>query len=398
MQRELINWIEFVVKFLLCLNVVKFNNLKLDMKYIFPFLFLILVGCNRTVSPVPSDNFMILDSIEYVENFPLSYTLKENVPVEFDIIGVSDLVIQDSLLIISTGGHHLGGFWTFLNLKTGEELGSFLNVGNGPNEFLYPISAEKATYYNLKGNIYAFLYDFYRGKVYRFDITRTLQEHKLNMSEIENGLPKNMFNYIMIDEHKYYCRSINQNETQQERYIWEHGVKRVSPNMEKLNLAKIDQREDFNILSTISGKNSQGTLIVELPVNLNQINLFEIDGDFQKTICLSKKVDNIRSIQNKFKWNRIYTYGGLRTYKHFFAALYINETNKNYQMGFEKHPIIQLFSWEGNPIAEIKLNCNAIVFDIDFVHGFLYVVDDKDEIYKYEINEILSDVYKTICN
>lgn len=362
------------------------------MKYIMFFLVVLLVGCNHSNSPVPSNDYMVLDSIEYVKKFPLSYKLKDKVLAEYDIIGISDLVIQDSLLIISTKGHNLSGFWTFFSLNTDKKLGSFLSVGQGPNEFLRPISAEKATYFKSKGNLEACLYDFYRGKVYRFDITKTLNENKLNIIEIEHRLSKSLFNYVMLDEARYYCRSINGNETQQKRYVWDNGVEKIFPNMEKLNLATIEQGEDFNILSTIVGKNPQGTLIVELPVSLNQINLFEIDGDFNKTICVGEKVDNIEAIQNKFKWNRIYTYGGLRTYEQFFAALYVNETNEIYQLGSDKYPIIQIFSWKGIPLAEIELDCKVVMFDIDFIHKTLYVVDDKDEIYKYAIDDILFDI------
>ena len=43
-------------------------------------------------------------------------------------------------------------------------------------------------------------------------------------------------------------------------------------------------------------------------------------------------------------------------------------------------------------MAEIKLNCNAMMFDIDYINGVLYVVNDKDEITKYAIDKILSDI------
>ncbi len=54
-------------------------------------------------------------------------------------------------------------------------------------------------------------------------------------------------------------------------------------------------------------------------------------------------------------------------------------------------PKIQLFDWNGNPLAEILLDRQATSFDIDFVNGNLYILDGQtEEFYRYDIGNLLA--------
>ena len=62
-------------------------------------------------------------------------------------------------------------------------------------------------------------------------------------------------------------------------------------------------------------------------------------------------------------------------------------------MGRKKEPIIRLFDWEGNPLAEIKLNRFITSFDMDLRNGYLYTMDHQtDEFYQYDIQNILVNI------
>lgn len=334
---------------------------------------------------------MKLDEVLYIKQFPQSFTLSNDIPTAFDIIGMKDFCFYDSLLIVSTVNRE--GLWSFFSMKNNQELGDFLSQGNGPNEFIQAPYVSKARFFCEENHLFAGIEDFQSGKLYKMDIDKSLQNGELSMSMINDSLPAFLFDFVMMDSVTFFCREIENKQTQQTRYIIREGRRETPDNLKKLNYASIQEGEDFNILSTITKCNVKGDLVVEMPIGLNQINLYSINESFGKTICFGDELDNINKIQNTSRWDRIYTYADLRVYDDFFAALYINEKEKEYQIKRTVLPVIQLFRWDGEALAELKLNRYITAFDIDFVNGYLYTLDRvTDEFYRYEIRDVLKKI------
>ncbi|WP_106831121.1 TolB-like 6-bladed beta-propeller domain-containing protein [Parabacteroides pacaensis] len=352
-------------------------------------IFLLGSGCNENSSP--SANYMTLDSVQYVEKFPKSITLFDKLPIKEEIIGLSNFIICDSLLIAYVRDNE--GFWSFYSLNDFKCLGQFLSVGNGPNEFTQPTSVINATFFKEGGQLYAGIYDFYKGKVYKMNIGESLKNKQLSISLINDSIPPTLFNFALIDSTTFFCKKITNDQTQQIRYILKDGKEYTPDYLAKLNQASIHLNEDINILSTIDQLNNELNLMVEIPIGLNQINLYSLKDTWGKIICVGNKLDNIKEIQSISKWERKYTYAYLRVFKKFFAALYFNEEEKQYQIKRTKLPVIQLFDWKGNPLIELKLNSFITSFDIDFINGYLYTFDyQTDELYKYDIKGILTEL------
>lgn len=151
--------------------------------------------------------------------------------------------------------------------------------------------------------------------------------------------------------------------------------------------------QDINILSTITKFNPDRNIVIEMPVILNYINMYSLDGTFTRTLCIGDKVDDIEDIQDKKLWERIYTFNDIATFPDFWGVVYINEDAKTYQTGRKKLPCIYLFDWEGKPLAELKLKHFITTFDIDLRNRTLYTFDLEDEVlHKYDINEILTKI------
>lgn len=130
-----------------------------------------------------------------------------------------------------------------------------------------------------------------------------------------------------------------------------------------------------------------------MPIGLNHINIYSLDGRFQKSLCLGKNLDNIDKIQEKKRAVRLYTFADLRLFDDFFAVLHINEEEAMYQTNRQKKPTIMLFDYNAKPLMEIKLNHHITSFDVDFRKGELYTFDvHSDEFYKYDINDVLLDI------
>lgn len=83
----------------------------------------------------------------------------------------------------------------------------------------------------------------------------------------------------------------------------------------------------------------------------------------------------------------------LNAYPEFFGALYLNDTDVDYQQGKSADPAIQLFDWNGTPLAEIRTDRKITVYDIDLINGVLYTLNhDTEEIFRYDIREILENL------
>lgn len=355
------------------------------------FILSVLIRCSQ--SPTPSSpNFMVFDNVEYVTEFPKSFNLSNKTVPDIDVIGITNFTVYDSNIIFST--KRKDSLWFVFSLPDYYYRGSFLSNGNGPFEFVQSPRVNAGKLFKENEELFVGIYDFQKGRVFKLNIDRTLNEKKLTISVLNDSLPAFLFNFMIIENDKYFCKEVNNNHTQQIRYILENNKRTTPVVLEKLNQASINEGEDINILSTMTNMNYDNGIIVEMPIGLNYINMYSLDGDFSKTVCISDKLDNIEKIQNKDRWDRIYTFADLRIFENFWGVIQIDEEEKTYQMGRKKLPKIYIFDWQGKPLAELKLDHFITSFDIDLKNGVLYTFDvHSDELYKYDINKILKELF-----
>lgn len=352
-------------------------------------LFTILcIACCES-SDISSPDYMTLDDIRYVKKFPRIFQLNQATEVDWDIIGMQNFCIHDSLLIVATNDKD--GLWSFVSLTDGRLLGKFLSQGNGPYEFFQSPSVVRNIKFIEKNNeLSAVIYDSNRGKLYEINIEKSIKDDHQNIYTLKDSLPPFLFNFIMIDNRTFLCKEINNTETKQIRYVMNDGIKKSFPLLDKLNRATIGEGEDFNILSTITKQSGDNGIIVESPIGLNYINLYTLDGTLARSICVGDKLYDISKIRNKNGWERIYTFSDLRLFSGFFGVLQIDEDMKTFQTKRIKFPSILLFSWTGEPLAEIRSDHFITAFDIDFTNKCLYALDHQTDIfYKYDIRDIL---------
>ena len=290
------------------------------------------------------------------------------------------------------------GLWHFLTADKYQSLGNYITRGGGPTEFEgFPRSSD-ANFYKKNNQIFADIYDFGSGRFYRINVSNTIRDHKLDITLINSSLPAGLFDQVLIDSSTVYCKTIANEQRQQIRSLWKNGEETTPQNYKLLNQVSVTDGGDFNIISTITKKSPDNDIIVEAPIGLDQVNIFSAEDTFAMTICPNKKnLDNIHDIEDQIRWERIYTYGGVRTYPDFFAVLYINEDQKTFQTERKTFPTIQIFDWKGNPLMEIKLNRFITSFDFDFYNGYIYALDNKEDImYKYEVKNILTKLPRSV--
>lgn len=350
-------------------------------------IMLLFSSCSDNV--ISPDKHMVLDDVEYVSTFPETITLSNRIDPEIDIIGINDFCVLDSMIAFSIKSRD--SLWTFISLPDYTPLGSFLTSGDGPFEFIQPPRVSfKTSFYRENGQLFAGIYDFQKGKLLKMNVNASLDSNALQISMLKDSLPSFLFSFIMIDSVRYFCKEVNNEQTQQIRYIREGNKQTIPSVMQQLNQVQVNENEDINIISAITKMNAENAMVVEMPIGLNYINMYSLDGSFGKTICIGDELDDIKDIEDKVRWDRIYTYADLRLFEDLWGVVSINEDMKTYQTGRKKLPSILLFNWDGKPLAELKLTHFITSFDIDFAAGDLYTFDvHTDEFFKYDISNIL---------
>ncbi|MDR2424004.1 MAG: hypothetical protein LBD59_04680 [Prevotellaceae bacterium] len=365
------------------------------MKFVFVialFISVLTIQCDDM--EILSSDYMAFENVRYVKNFPEIFSLDNAIEVDLettrDIIGIKSFRIYDSLMICSTIDKT--GDWIVLSLPEYNVSGKYFFRGAGPYEFIQTPSVEHK-FFRKEGELYTYVYESQKGKVFTINLDKSIKNNKLDIHTYSESVPPFLFDFAVIDSVTFFCKEINKTETKQIRYLLKNGDRITPPHFEFLNRAAIKENEDFNIISTGARYNREKNMIIEMPVGLNYINMYSVDGSFARTICINNKMDNISAILNRTREDRLYTFADLQIFPNFWGVVYINEAQGIYWTERKIFSKIMLFKWDGEPLAELKLNDFITSFDIDFKTGYLYTLDiQSDKLYKYSIQNILKKI------
>lgn len=125
-------------------------------------------------------------------------------------------------------------------------------------------------------------------------------------------------------------------------------------------------------------------LIVEAERTLNTMNIFSADGTYARTVCIfGDRVDDVSSAEHDSDARLALR---PKTFPDFVSVLhwYREPEVKQY---------VRLFSYDGEPLAEISLPRGAIFYDFDIPGCCLYVlVSDQEFLIRYDISELLNGI------
>ena len=356
------------------------------------FCMTFILSCSK--NPSPSEDYMILDDVEYVKDFPIHTDLGNAEESGFDIIGMANFKILDSILFVPVK-READGFWQFYSMANKDRVAKLLSIGQGPNEFSNPVLSENQfSITNNGGDVFASIFDNRKGEIYKFNVSKTLLSHHLDMRVVSDNLSKMTLVAKEYGEDGFLCRELSPEMTEQNRFLLKNGNKIVPDVLEKLNRAKISGESavaDMNIISTAI-RVHEG-LVIEMPIYLNYFNMYTLDGKMSKTICPQEKLIKINEVQSLKESQRIHTFSAINTFSHFFGVSFYNHPWGDEDSGLLKPSQIQFYDYEGHPLAAVNINSNVSFFDIDFSEGYLYVFSSRtDEFVKYNIKELLRQI------
>lgn len=349
---------------------------------------LMLTSCANKQKLSSGPDYMILDEVVFVNKFPHSAQLNDPERINTEIPGGLDFVIRDTLIIFST--EKPDAMWEFFSLPDFKYLGGYLRKGNGPTEFLQTRWLYKVMFSEKDGQLFSSIYDFDKGRILEMNITNTLAKNESDISIVGGLLPELLLGFVILDDTTFFCRELTDLRTQQNRFLLKNGIRSVPNSFAKMNRAHIAPDEDFNILSSITAYDRNSSRIVEAPVKLNYINIYSLDGNFGKTVCVEEKIDNISEIQLLDRRERRNTFGSVRVYDNMFGVRWNGDNDVSQEDALSK---IMFFDMDGKPLLELKPDRPFTTFDIDFKRGHLYTHSyQTEDLYKYDIGKYLGEL------
>lgn len=345
-------------------------------------------ACSSTTSDLP------FEDVEYVKEFPVVYDVRNGEVVETGRIGLQDIMLcGNDTMLIST--QNSGGYITAMNLDDRTMSADFFRQGNGPGELLYaPFfgSVSKTS----QGNGTALILSDGKGNMLKWMLHGLFEDSQPDVEVVSDSLAPGLFYSIYVNDSTYICRTLSGDSSRQIRYL-QSGTERITTkSMEKLNGRSIPVKRDgylFNILSSFSRYNASKDIVIEASLMLNTIDMYSLSGDFEKTICIGKRADDIDTICDNGAKALKETFTRLILKDNFFAVMYSG--GKQFPLPGMKapDPKIYLFGYDGSPKVELVMHEGASVFDIDADGGFLYTLDrERELIRRYDISEALEAI------
>lgn len=332
---------------------------------------IILVAC-QTNNGVNQD-YVQCDTTIFVDCFPVNIVLDSSVSLDVECYGPVEVNIIDSLLIVQNMGEP---FFQIYNLPTINLVGEFGNKGNGPGEFI--VSKRFSVLYNNDGHYFVEIYNDEKLTMERVDLTETILQKK-SVAQTLSRKPQRAMGVFFVNDSLEFDYCLNDKYTQVVRYVKNRdSLPREIMSAKKLNSSRVKNFENLNLLTSVIAINRAQLLVAEAPLAHNQINIYSILGDsVSRTICLDDELKSIDRLEAVDRNSLVRYYGNIRGYDRFFAVLYVEKQKA--KKGERILPSLHFFTWEGEPLASVKLSEICDSFDIDFINKKLITLDIATE-------------------
>lgn len=346
--------------------------------------------CAACSCATKSEDVVVFDNIQYITEFPNKSTLPEGELLDLGLISPNSLVIQDSILIVST--RNVIGMLSFFNLNNNyENLGSYLALGRAGNEFLsFPRISDQLVYSDGK-SIFILLLDSMKGKGMKIDVTQTIANKTLVYTPLDVELSKAMkYKIRYISEDCILANEFSDDKRKLTRYYIKDNQQTTTKSMEQLDEVVLREGADINALGMFLSSNPNGNIAVEVPLFLNYINLYSVfDLSLAKTICIGKELVGVNSVSfNEFE-DKVSYFKGITPFDSFFGVSYVNVTQSEFDAKDDLPMDIMLFDWSGNPMNLLTGAMKYNFFTIDEQMANLYTINyDTEEIRLYNVKSI----------
>jgi hypothetical protein len=313
-------------------------------------------------------------------------------------LGANDLYVFDSLLLIT--GNNPAAQLKVYSTNSFSLLGSFCSAGRAKNEFNNPVNNGQQFYRNSKNEI-IFPFIDNRFNVKEVNISQSLVKNSTVVDESVQCLDLLRGNFQILDndinrtfENVYGARDKNDLYTASKYYIKSKDgeiEKELNVFPEVLKFTGITTYIPYYIGAIY--KHPEKNIIVQPLQYMNYLLYFDLDNE--KYFAVHKKGslsfdDDISSFANVKM-----CFGSASVTSEYIFVIYdLNDDRKDPEM-----TDLLVFDWNGNKLAELKLNAYVYRIAFDEIHSKLYGLGysegNTDEgLFSFDFNELMSSLNK----
>ena len=344
---------------------------------------LVLYSCSQK-NPFPYTT----KEFDLASNSSITYGKK----IDFEVLGLDDIFIWDSLLIITTNDAR--GMVKVFNKNTFELLANLACKGRGHNEFTTLSNASWQAYV-VNGDLMIPFQDY--GVLKEINITQSLLEHKTIIGSSVECYYNGDFRSVAIDHNinnRFEYKSVLPDKVVRDKVT---KPQYLIHNYDKKNIRKfkvfdsnvksvLPQDLYSYVKSTLYAHPNRNTFIQPFSI-MNYIVVVDLDNKStfalhrSKTSSFNEVLPPLNNVETSFS--------SCVTTDDFFLILYFADREQYIEL--TKGPKLLAFDWDGNLIASTILDpfCLNIAFDNET--STLYGADPFKEImYSFDISDILS--------
>lgn len=366
-------------------------------------MMLMVTGCGD--GRMVPENSLAFEDVVYVEDgYPVTWELAQGDTLDLPVLGVSDFVVKDSLLIVSNNDN--AGQVTVLSLDGRTVYGKFLRIGRGPGEIVSFNGVSSVQFSHKENGHLTASWTDYAGNLMEWDVTASLESGQTEVTSRSLELQDSpwLLDAVPLDGQEYLVVHAGADRNSINRFILtSDGERRTTPPLARLSSATVKAEPEsgsgrvvgsgnmvsfsvpgFNLINGSHAYESSRGLIVEAERTLNTMNIFSADGTYARTVCTyGDRVDDVSSVEHDSDARlalRPKTYPDFISVLHWFREPEVKQ-------------YVRLFSYEGEPLAGIPLPKGGIFYDMDIPGGCLYVlISGQELLIRYDVSGLLEDI------
>lgn len=325
-----------------------------------------------------TDNIVSFAEVQRVCSFPVTISASNKVPLlkEPSIGMVAFCISGDYLIAQLRGVEYNVEVYSYPQMVY---KGRFINRGNGPREFLNANFAEGNCVYERDGESYVLFDVMDKDYMFELNVTESVKEGITEGNVIHSDCRIGDLRRARLQDDTFlFCNLIYGDGMRLERRIFRNGDSYKTPPLEKLNEGVVHSA-DMMLLDSSIGYNEKADRIVEASSMRDVVNVYSPDGSFCHSLSVNKSSLSLSRLAQTPREDLRRYYYGLCSYPNCFALLYIGKTQNEMNIILPSVSI-QIFDWDGNALAEIKVPSFINSFYLDFYRnkliGFEYETGD----------------------
>lgn len=345
-----------------------------------------MIGTLLSCSTASTNPFPDIETTTYVGSFPQELELKgESVVLDEHSFGTVWLYAFDSVLITCSPSASV--FFNGYDINTKKFKGSFGNKGRGVHEYIIPPRLFKGKDKNIHIlDLGGKMASTHMDTLLRYGYPKNSQQDSITVAGKGINYP------LFVDEQYLIIRRVSfENEKVKDvLQVFDWVKDTVLREMTVFDFTKEERMPDILHLQYSPIVSPDGERLYLGFASFDQINSYSLNGTENYTLSSSKE-KKLRSFDETFNTSLVSQkkyYQHLTCSNKYLFALYQNDYGRKlYKEGIA--PSIQVFTFEGEPIAQFQVNEFLMYMVVDEDSKRIWGVTKDQEIFTYNIEGVL---------